>query len=168
MGVRILLAAALVAAAAGCGYRMSDGGYLNKDISRVAVTVFENNTSETLAGVSFSNEIIREILERTETKVVSAEKAGRIISGTVKAITFSALARTSTETVVERQVTAKVDVKITDRDGKILWSVKDFSALESYKTSSSVVNEESNKKTAVEVLAAKMAEKLVRLMKNDF
>ena len=164
----MILAAVLMAAAAGCGYRMSDGGYLNKDISRVAVTVFDNNTSEALAGISFSNELIREILERTETKVVSAAGAGRIISGTVKAITFSALSRTSTETVVERQVTAKVDVKITDRDGSILWSVKDFSTVESYKTSSSVVNEEANKQEAVEIIAARMAEKLVRLMKNNF
>ncbi len=162
----IIIALALVFSAAGCGYKLAGGGYLNKDVSRVAVGVFENNSSEARAGMSFTNELVREIQSRTDTTVT--DTAARKISGIIKAITYSTLSRTSTETVDERQVTAVVDVKITDADGKIIWSVKDFTATESYTTSSSVVDDESNKRQAVEAIATRMAERLVSRMTSNF
>lgn len=164
----ILVTAALFILAAGCGYRLAGGGYLNEDITRVAVDVFENNSSEARAGMSFTNELVREILARTDTVVVDADKATRRITGIIKGITFSTLSRTSTETVDERQVTAVLDVKIVDSEGKILWSVKDFSATESYQTASSVVDDEANKRQAVEAIAVRVAERLVNRMMSNF
>jgi len=162
----IIIALALVFSAAGCGYKLAGGGYLNKDVSRVAVGVFENNSSEAYAGISFANELVREIQSRTDTTVT--DTAARKISGIIKAITYSTLSRTSTETVDERQVTAVVDVKITDADGKIIWSVKDFTTTESYTTSSSVVDDESNKRQAVDAIASRLAERLVSRMTSNF
>ena len=40
----------LIAMVTACGYRLEGGGYINKDVSRVAVTVFENRSEERRVG----------------------------------------------------------------------------------------------------------------------
>ncbi len=159
---------AVVAAVSGCGYRMAESGYLNESVTRVAVVVFENNTSESRAGVSFSNELIREITQRSDTEVVSVDKATRVVEGTVKAITFSTQSRSSDETVTEREVTARVDVKLKGPEGKILWSVKDFTSSESYTVSSDFEDDQASRNEAVETIAERVAERLVSLMLSRF
>lgn len=158
----------MVVAAAGCGYRLAGGGYLNEGVTRVAVAVFENKSAESRAGVSFTNELIREITEKSDTQVVDASGATRVIEGTITSITFSTLSRASTETVTERRVTAVVDVKLTGPDGDILWSVKGFSANESYTVAADTVNDEANKREAVDKIAERMAERLVSQMMSNF
>lgn len=156
----------------GCGYRLEGGGFINNDVTRVSVAIFENKTTESRAGISFTNELIREITAKTNTIVVEADNATRKISGTVQSITFSTLSRSSSENVTEREVKAKVDVVLTGAGGKILWSVKNFSATESYQVSDKVsgitVDDEANKREAVDLIAERVAERLVSQMTNDF
>ena len=153
---------------AGCGYRLVGGGLINNDVARLSVAIFENKSVESRAGISFTNELIREITAKTDTIVVGADDATHNISGTVQSITFSTLSRSSSEDVTERQVSAKVDVVLTGAGGKILWSVKNFSATESYKVSNSAVDDEANKREAVDLIAERVAERLVSQMTNDF
>lgn len=152
----------------GCGYRLAGGGYINSDVGRVSVAIFENKTSESRAGISFTNELIREITAKTDTVVVGVGDAGRKISGTVRSISFSTLSRSSSEDVTERQVDAVVDVVLTGPGGKILWSVKSLTATESYKVSTSSVDDEANKRAAVDLIAERVAERIVSQMTNDF
>lgn len=152
----------------GCGYSLVGGGYLDENVTRVAVELFENKSSESRAGISFTNELIREIQTKTDTEVVDVAKSTRKISGIIKAITFDTLSRVTTETVVERQVTAVMDVKLVGPDGDILWSVKDFSANESYQVSSNTVGDEANKREAVDKIAVRSAERIVSQMMSNF
>lgn len=152
----------------GCGYRLAGGGFIHNDVTRVSVAIFENKSTESRAGVSFTNELIREITAKTDTVVVDAGNATRKISGTIQSITFSTLSRSSSEEITERQVNAKVDVVLIGAGGKILWSVKNFSASESYTVSSSTVDDEANKREAVDLIAERVAERLVSQMTNDF
>ena len=152
----------------GCGYRLAGGGFVYNDVARVSVAIFENKSTESRAGISFTNELIREITAKTDTIVVDAANATRKISGTVQSITFSTLSRSSSEDVTERQVNAKVDVVLTGAGGKILWSVKNFSANESYEVSSSTVDDDANKREAVDLIAERVAERLISQMTNDF
>ncbi len=152
----------------GCGYRLAGGGFVYNDVARVSVAIFENKSTESRAGISFTNELIREITAKTDTIVVGAGNATRKISGSVQSITFSTLSRSSSEDVTERQVNAKVDVVLTGAGGKILWSVKNFSANESYEVSSSTVDDDANKREAVDLIAERVAERLVSQMTNDF
>ena len=155
-------------AVGGCGYRLQGGGFLNKDVTRVSVAIFENKSSESNASISFTNKLIREITSKTDTLVVDAADTTRKISGTVKSITFSTLSRSSSEDVTEREVTALVDVSLVGGDGKILWSVKSFPATESYTVSSNSVNDDANKREAVDLIAERMAERIVSMMISDF
>jgi len=152
----------------GCGYGLDGGGLIDNDIPRVSVAVFENKSTESRAGISFTNELIREITAKTDTIVVGGGNATRKISGTVQSITFSTLSRSSSEDVTEREVKAVVDVVLTGAEGKVLWSVKNFSATESYEVSISSVDDEANKREAIDLIAERVAERLVSRMTNDF
>jgi outer membrane lipopolysaccharide assembly protein LptE/RlpB len=163
-----LTVVSLVMMGAGCGYRLVGGGFIKNDITRVSVNIFENNSTESRAGISFTNELTREIIAKTDTIVVDAGNAGHNISGTVQSITFSTLSRSSSEDVTERRVNARVDVILTGADGKIVWSVKNFSASESYNVSSSTVDDEANKREAITLIAERVAESLVTRMLDDF
>ena len=152
----------------GCGYHLEGGGYINEDVTRVSVVVFENKSSETRAGMSFTNQLIQEIQAKTDTVVVDSDQATRKIMGTVNAITFSTLSRSSSEAVVERQVKSLIDVQLIGVDGETLWSVKNFSSTESYTVDEDTVNDESNKAAAVEKIALRSAERLVSQMTSNF
>lgn len=151
-----------------CGYRFEGGGYINKDVTRVAVNVLENKSSETGADVIFTNALIREILQKTETKVVDETTATAVLKGTIKAITFSPLSRVSTESVIERNVSAVIDLHMVNKEGEVIWSAVDLSSSEAYKTTRDIVTNEGNKGTALEKIAARSAEKIVSRMLNNF
>lgn len=158
----------IIGSGSGCGYRLEGGGFINNDVSRVSVAIFENKSTESRAGISFTNELIREITAKTDTIVVDADSATRKISGTVQSISFSTLSRSSSEDVTEREVNATVDVVLIGAGGKILWAAKSFSATESYEVSDDSVDDEANKREAVDLIAERVAERLVSQMTNDF
>ncbi len=152
----------------GCGYRLEGGGYIYQGVTRVGVEVFENKTSQTRAAIDFTNGLIREIQEKSDTKVVDPANAARRIKGKIKAITFSVLSRSSTETVVERNVTAVVDVQLLDTDDDILWSVSNFSSSESYMVDEDKINDEASINEAIEIIAQRIAERVVSQMMVNF
>lgn len=151
-----------------CGYQFEGGGYVNNDVTRVSVKAFENDSSETGAGITFTNALIREIIQKTDTKVVDDSRAGAVVEGKIKAITFSTLSRSTTESVIERRVSAVVDLKLIDKDGGVIWSVKDFASDEEYSVSEDTIADESNKKEAVDKIATRNAEKMVSRMLTNF
>lgn len=151
-----------------CGYKFEGGGYINKDITRVAVKVLENKSSETGADVIFTNALIREILQKTETKVVDEATATAVISGTIKAITFSSLSRVSVESVIERRVSVVMDLQMVNKEGEVIWSAMDLNSNEAYKTTQDTVTDEGNKGTALEKIAVRSTERIVSRMLNNF
>ncbi len=128
----------------------------------------DNKSSETRAGVVFTNAIIKEIMEKTDTKLVDDAKAVAVLKGRINAITFATLSRSTTEAVVERRVSANVDMQLVDKDKQIIWSVKNFTSHEDYKVSEDKVTDESNKRDALDKIALRTAEKLVSSMMNNF
>ncbi len=163
-----LLLTCLFFSIASCGYQFEGGGYINKDVMRVAVKVLENNTSETGADVIFTNALIREILQKTDTKVVDEASATAIIEGTIKSVTFAALSRASAESVVERGISATMDLQMVNKDGEVIWSAINLSSNESYTTSQDKAADEGNKGTALEKIAARSAERIVSRMLSNF
>lgn len=151
-----------------CGYQFEGGGYLKETVARVSVNVFKNKTSETGADLYFTNELIREINEKTDTRVVDETNNTAAIKGTIKAITFSSVSRSNSESVIERRVSAVLDVKLIDASGDIIWSIKNFSTDEEYTVSDNQVTDESNKQKAVEEIARRSAELLVGKLLVDF
>ena len=70
--------------------------------------------------------------------------------------------------MIERRVTANVDLQLKNKEGQIVWSVKNFISDEEYKVSKDKITDESNKRAAVDRISIRMAEKLVSKMLNNF
>ncbi|MCP3873687.1 MAG: LptE family protein [Desulfobacteraceae bacterium] len=153
---------------ASCGYQFEGGGYINKDVTRVAVKVFENKSSEISAGILFTNSLIREIIEKTDTTIVDEKDAAAVVVGKIKAITFSTLSRSTTESVAERRVSAVIDLKLVNKDGDVIWSVKDFASDDNYTVSEDNIIDETSKREAVEKIAERSAEKIISKLLIDF
>lgn len=164
----IWLLAGLVLLVSACGYRLEGGGQLHPGVTRVGVTVFENRSAQTYAGIYFTNEMIREIQDRTDTQVVDPDRAVFLIKGAIKGITFATLSRSSTETVTERRINAVVDVQLLDADNAVQWSVSNFTATESYFVAPDKVNDEANIRDGIEIIAKRMAERIVSQMAANF
>ncbi len=163
-----ILFACLAVFFASCGYRFEGGGYINKDVSLVAVRALKNKSSETGAGIAFTNALIQEIIQKTDTKVVDESRASAFLEGTIKAITFATLSRSTTESVLERRIFATVDLKLINKDGEVIWSASDFTSYDNYTVSVNKITDEGNKKVAVDKIAVRSAEKLISKMMNNF
>ena len=151
-----------------CGYQFVGGGYLNSDVTRVAMGTMDNKSSETGAGVIFTNALIKEIMEKTDTKLVDDTKAVAVLKGRINSITFATLSRSTTESVEDIRISAKVDMQLVDKDGQIVWSVKNLTSHEDYKVSTDKNTDDSNKRDAVVKIAERNAEKSVSRMMNTF
>jgi len=152
-----------------CGYQFEGGGYLNNDVTSVAVEMMENKSTGARAGVVFTNDLIKEITEKTDTKIVDdAANADAVLKGRINSITFATLSRSSTETVIQRRISASVDMQLVDKDGQIIWSVKNFASREEYNVSKVKFVDDSNKIEAVEKISIRNAEKIVSSMMHKF
>ena len=152
-----------------CGYQFEGGGYLNSDVTHVAVEMMDNKSQATGAGVVFTNSLIKEILEKTDTKIVDdTTKAVAVLKGRINSITFATLSRSTTEFVVARRISANVDMQLVDKDGQIVWSVKNLTSHEDYKVSKDKITDDSNKRDAVVKISIRNAEKVVLRMMNKF
>lgn len=151
-----------------CGYQFEGGGYIKDTVTQVAVLVLNNQSTETGAGLTFTNALIQEIIEKTDTKVENETSANFLLKGTVKAISFTTLSRSTTESVIERQVSATVDLQLIDKNKDVIWSVTDYRTAESYRVSDDQLTDEGNRKQAVDKIAARMAEKLVSKLVINF
>lgn len=151
-----------------CGYHFEGGGYLKNNFKRVYVQILANRTSETGAETVFTNALVSEILQKTDTRVVDSAENVPVLKGTIKSVTFETLSRSSSESVVERRVSARVDLELVDSDKKTVWSVTDFAWHEEYNVSADKITDEANKKQALEKIAHRIAEKLVGRMQNNF
>jgi hypothetical protein len=61
-----------------------------------------------------------------------------------------------------------VDVRLLSPDKETLWSVSNYSAVESYTVGSDRIDDDANIRQALEVVAERMAERIVSQMSADF
>lgn len=153
---------------ASCGYKFAGGGLLPGKTKLVAVKMFENKTSETGAENIFSNALSMELVTKSDTKVVGIEKAEAFFTGVVKSISISKLTRTSDDAVIERKVSAVIDLKMVDKDGQVLWSVKDFQGREEYQVTTQNLTDMASRTLAVRKIAERIAQKVVGSLLDDF
>ncbi len=153
---------------ASCTYQFESGGLINGDISGVAVHIIDNDTQEKGAGFALTNAFIQEIMGKTDTTVVKDRGSDAVLKGKINSITFAAVSRSTTESVLERRVTANVDMQLIDSSGEIIWAVNDFTCSEAYLISESKLEDESNKKAAVDKISKRIAERLTSRMLNKF
>ena len=142
----------------GCGYRFTGGGDFPFQIKSIFVPVFENRSAETGIETVITNDFIYELTRSSNVSVVEKEIADAVLWGVLTSLSTQTISRSGTQTPLERRVRLYLDLKLTDRQGKVLWATQGFSDDESYDVSSDKFSTEQRKRAAIKRLSRRMAE----------
>ena len=151
-----------------CGYRFVGGGSFPSGIRAVFVEVFENRTAETGVENILTNELIYEISRDTNTYLAGKNGAEGILSGSITSISTETVSWKGQNTAVERRLTARINIKLTDPAGKVVWSREGVSGTETYPVDEDKQAKEENKREAIALLFNRLAEGIYNQLTSDF
>ena len=160
----ILISAMLLLSA--CGYRFSGGGSLPAGIQRVFISVLDNRTPETGLENTLTGDLRYEFIRYNRN--AKPDEADAVLSGTVKSLRVETISRSGEKSSLERRVTVFVDLKLTDRNGRVVWSVEGLADNESYRVGSDNEATDIRKRAAVTVLSKRLAENIYYRLTEDF
>jgi len=118
-------AACLLAGLGGCGYHVSGkGDLMPKDVHTIYIAPFDNVTSHYRLTDAIPEAISREFISRTRYRPVKRkDDADAVLQGAVAYFgSFAIMTDPTTGRATALQVTARIQVKLTDRSGKVLYS----------------------------------------------
>ena len=144
-----------------CGYKFAGGGALPSGINSVCVTILENRTSEIGVENTFTSDLIYEFTRNG--KIANIDKADALLSGVIKSMSIETISHSGAHTSLERRVKFTLDLKLTDQNGRILWS-KGISGNEA----SDKLSTEQNRHNAISTLSTRLAEKVYNSLTEDF
>ena len=151
-----------------CGYRFVGGGSFPAEIESVFVEILTNRSSEVGVENIFTNDLIYEITRKRDVYLDSKESAEGVLSGAIAAITVESASRRGETTAIERRVTARLDLKLTQSGGNVVWAANGVTANETYVVGNSNQETEDNKKEAIETLSRRFAEIIYNQLTSDF
>jgi outer membrane lipopolysaccharide assembly protein LptE/RlpB len=142
----------------GCGYRFTGGGDFPFKVKSIFVPIFENRSAETGIETVITNDFVYEFTRSSNVRVVEKEIADAVLWGVLTSLSTQTVSRSGTQTPLERRVRLSLDLKLTDRQGKVLWATRGFSDDESYEVSRDKFSTEQRKRAAIKTLSKRMAE----------
>jgi len=151
-----------------CGYRFVGGGSFPSGIESIFVEIFQNRSAEVGLENTFTNDLVYEISRKRNVKLARKDGAQGVISGIITNVTTAPASRSGETVAVERRVTAVLDLKLTDANGKVIWSAKGVSGNETYFVGATNEITEKNKQTALAELSKRMAETVYSQLTSDF
>jgi len=149
-----------------CSYKFAGGGTLPSGIKSVCVTILENRTSEIGVENTFTNDLTYEFTRNG--KIASIDKADALLSGVIRSMSIETISHRGAHTSRERRVTLTLDLKLTENDGRIIWSAKGVSGNEAYDVESDKLKTEQNRRNAISTLSERLAEKVYNSLTEDF
>jgi len=162
----LLLISCILASA--CGYKFSGGGEPPGGIKSINIVTFQNRTSEVGVENTFTSELVDQFITNSDVMVTRQASADAVMEGSIVAIRSGTIARKGPQTSLESRVYMTVDLKLTARDGKVLWFSKGISEKEEYDVDDDKTQTESNKRKAIKRLSTKLAERVYNRLTDDF
>jgi len=160
----VLLAGAALTA---CGYRFAGSGSLPGGARTIFVDVLTNRTAETGIENTFTADLRYEFVRNRMS--AGRDKADGILSGEIRALRADTISRQSQTVSLERRVTATLNLKLEDKEGRTLWSRKGISDSEAYQvTAEDQTGIDFNKRNAIARLSKKLAESVFYRLTDDF
>ncbi|MCG6535712.1 MAG: LPS assembly lipoprotein LptE [Syntrophales bacterium LBB04] len=173
IGVAVLLLLWL-AGVAGCGYQVypagGQAGKISKDIAKIFVSAFTNNTPEANIETSFRNAFIDQFSKGRRFKIVdSAGLADAVLKGDIRNLVVSPLAyRGDSNLAVEKRITVTLSLTL-EANGATLWRDASFSQWGDYSLDGKNLSAgQAGQKNALSKLADDVAERAYRIMMADF
>ncbi len=131
-------AAAILAAAAGCGYHVSGhGDVLPKDLKTIAVPAFSNGTTRYKLTDHLAEAVTREFISRTRYRVVSDPgQADAVLHGSVvNYVAVPIVFDTTTGRSTGVQMNVTLQISLVNRDGKVIYNRPSFEYHQRYEIS---------------------------------
>ena len=152
-----------------CGYRFAEEGGFPGDTERLFVKVLENKTQETGAESLITAALLNELtLRKTDELAAGIDDADVVLSGIVNQVTIRTISESQPNVADERRVTVSIDLKLTKKDGTIVWAAKDLSDFEEYFVDVDTEQTDANRRNAIRVLSKRIAERTVNRFSDDF
>jgi len=152
-----------------CGYRFAEEGAFPGDTERLFVKVLENKTQETGVESILTAALLNELtLRKTDELASGFDDADVVLSGVVNQVTIMTISESKPDLADERRVTVSVDLKLTKKDGSIVWAAKDLSDFEEYRVDTDTEKADANRRNAIRVLSKRIAERTVNRFSDDF
>ncbi len=151
-----------------CGYRFSGSGDLPQGIEKLHIGVFENRTSENGLESRIANDLIYQFTRFGSLNLTNQTKADAFLTGTIKSVKSVTISHESANTSTERRLQVTIALKLTAKEGKLLWSDSAISAYETYEVGSDKAQTEKNKKSALAKLSSRVAERIYYRLTDNF
>jgi outer membrane lipopolysaccharide assembly protein LptE/RlpB len=145
----------------GCGYQwVGKETHLPSGVNSIAIPTFINQTFEPGIEIPFTQAFLKEFILDRRIKVVDRKEADSILEGIIRYYSFSAVSFDKSGLALEYQTNVVIDLTLKERNGKILWSEKNFSETNWYHTSSNVLTNEASKNASLQETGRLMAERI--------
>lgn len=165
----IWLSVIILLTLAGCGYHFPGSGVFPQGVTRIFVEVLENQTSETGIENIVTQNLIDEFTLREVGRLAgNVKNADSILSGAVSRLTIQTISTRGRDSANERRVTVWVDLKLTDKEGDVIWRAKGISDNQEYSVSDDKNLTEQNKRVAINLASRRIAERALNRLTDDF
>ena len=152
-----------------CGYHLREQGGFPGDTERLFVKVLENKTQETGVEAIVTEALLNELtLRKTNQLARGIDDADVVLSGAVDLVTILTISEGKPDVADERRVTVTVDLKLTKKDGSVVWTARGLSDFEEYFVEDDTERTDANRRNAIGVLSKRIAERTVNRFSDDF
>jgi hypothetical protein len=164
---RILIASALLAAVAGCGYRLESGSTRFMDPSiRMDVSPFANRSTTPDAGAVLAARFREELRRSGYQGSFGSVGANYLIEGTVRDIRSDIFSHSADRFALENRLTLVVDIRVVEvARGGVLWKESGLSETASYYAGTDAQYTEANRRAAFEQVARRIAVRLSQTLR---
>ena len=152
----------------GCGYHLAGRGSFPSGINTVCIPIFKNHTSQTGFENVFTNAIIYEFTRRGSVTIVPEEAAGAILRGAITSLSTETASHKQEYLASERRVRLLIALRLTGKDGAIIWSSDTIKGKEVYLVADAEQQTQKNKKAALERLSKQLAESIYNQITANF
>ena len=165
IGLLVLFLGACV----GCGYHLARRGTeIPANVRTLAIPVFENRSYEPGVEDLVTDALIQEFHRHRWVRIVSSSEADAILTGVVRDFTTTPIAFSTKDYAAEYRAQARCSIWVKGRDGHVLWSDENISVDEDYQANTDIFLSEGNKRRAIQLLAADLAEEVHDRIFNGF
>jgi hypothetical protein len=152
-----------------CGYHLSGyGSNLPPHIRTISIPVFKNSSSEPNIQRDATDAVRRAFISDSRLKIADTKKADLLMRGTLTDYQLRAIAFNSEDSVEEYIVRLGVQIEAYDRIKKKVIFEQKFVTQWNYRSTSSVVDTESAKNTALREAYGDLADRLVSITIEQF
>ena len=154
---------------AGCGYHLVGyGSSLPAHIKTIAIPTFKNSSTEPNIHRDATESIRRAFISDSRLKLIDARRADLIIKGTLINYQLQPVSFSAQDTVDEYIIRLGVQIEAYDRIKKRILVKQEFNTQWDYRVTSSVIDSESAKNTALIEAYNDLADRLVSIIIEQF